>query len=284
MPSKRIRALGLLAGLLTNILGTVRAAEPEKIIFTSNNSKASVLVGYLYRPTGSGPFPAVVALHGCGGLFTKSGRIQARNVDWADQMTAAGIAVLFPDSFNPRGVSQVCTLKRAERPVVPFGRSFDANGAADWLATQPFIDKSRLALLGWSHGGSAVLWSVRGGAEPRITDFKTAIAFYPGCRVPLESTTWTPRLPLKIFMGSADDWTPPQPCRDLAKKHNVPMTEYPGAYHAFDAPNSPVRVREGLGMTADGSGKAHVGTDPAARAASIAEVMATLKAAFGMKQ
>ena len=283
MPSKCLRALALLA-CLTNILGPAWAAEPEKITFASNNSKATSLVGYLFRPIGAGPFPAVVALHGCGGLFTKNGRLQDRNVNWADHLTAAGIAVLFPDSFNPRGVSQLCTLKQAERPVVPFGRSFDANGAADWLATQPFIDRTRLGLLGWSHGGSAVLWSVRGGVKPRIADFRTAIAFYPGCRVPFESSSWAPRLPLKILMGTADDWTPPQPCRDLAKKHNVPMIEYPGAYHAFDTPNSPVRVLKGLGMTADGSGRAHVGTDPAARAASIAEVMTTFKAAFGMGQ
>ena len=190
-------------------LGPAWAAEPEKITFASNNSKATALVGYLFRPIGAGPFPAVVALHGCGGLFTKNGRLQDRNVNWADHLTAAGIAVLFPDSFNPRGVSQVCTLKEAERPVVPFGRSFDANGAADWLATQPFIDRTRLGLLGWSHGGSVVLWSVRGGAKPRITDFKTAIAFYPGCRVHFESPNWAPRLPLKILMGTADDWTPP---------------------------------------------------------------------------
>jgi poly(3-hydroxybutyrate) depolymerase len=31
------------------------------------------LRGLLVKPEGSGPFPAVVALHGCGGLFDKQG-------------------------------------------------------------------------------------------------------------------------------------------------------------------------------------------------------------------
>jgi len=85
-------------------------------------------------------------------------------------------------------------------------------------------------------------------------------------------------------MGSADDWTPPDPCRQLTAKHNFPMTEYAGAYHGFDAPDSPVRVRTGLATPPDGSGRAHVGTDPVARAAAIKEVLATFKTAFGLPQ
>lgn len=258
------------------------AVTPQKVTFPSNNAEATPLTGYLYRPQGAGPFPAIVAMHGCGGLFTKTGRVQKRNADWATRFTEAGIAILFPDSFNPRGVTQVCTLKQAERPVVPFGRSFDANGAADWLSTQPYIDKARLGLIGWSHGGSTTLWTVREGGAPNASEFKTAIAFYPGCRVLLERASWKPRLPLKILIGAADDWTPPQPCRDLAAKHSIAMTEYPGAFHGFDSPDSPIRIREGLGSTPGNTGRAHVGTNPEAREAAIKEVMATFKAAFGL--
>lgn len=258
------------------------ATEPEKVAFPSANTAATPLVGYLYRPVGTGPFPAVVAMHGCGGIFNRAGSIQQRDIDWADRLTAAGIAVLFPDSFNPRGVPQVCTLKEAERPVYPFGRSFDANGAADWLATQTFIDKNRIGLIGWSHGGSTVLWTVREGGAPKSTEFKTAIAFYPGCKVPSERPTWKLRLPLKILIGALDDWTPVEPCRDLSVKHAIPLIEYPDAYHGFDAPNSALRILKGLGVTGTGKTEAHIGTNPAAREASIAEVLATLKAAFGM--
>jgi dienelactone hydrolase len=221
-------------------------------------------------------------MHGCGGIFDRAGNIHKRDIDWAERFTATGIAVLFPDSFNPRGVRQVCTLKEADRPVYPFGRSFDANGAADWLAAQPFIDKNRLGLIGWSHGGSTTLWSVRAGGVPKTVEFKAAIAFYPGCRILLERSKWQPRLPLKILMGTLDDWTPPQPCRDLAARHRIPMIEYPGAYHGFDAPNSPERILKGLTFTANGNGEAHIGTNPAARDASITEVMSTFKAAFGI--
>lgn len=280
-----ISAHGFLARLLGCLLVLAapgRAAEPEKVAFPSANTASTPLVGYLYRPMGVGPFPAVVALHGCGGIFNRAGSVQRRNVDWAERLTAAGIAVLFPDSFNPRGVRQVCTLSQAERPVYPFGRSFDANGAADWLAAQPFIDKSRLGLIGWSHGGSTVLWTVREGGAPNTVDFKTAIAFYPGCKVPSERPNWKPRLPLKILIGALDDWTPVEPCRDLSAKHSVPLIEYPDAYHGFDAPNSAVRILKGLGVTGTGKSEAHIGTNPAARDAAITEVLGTLKTALGM--
>jgi dienelactone hydrolase len=258
------------------------AAEPTKIAFPSNGTPAVQLTGYLYRPVGPGPFPAIVALHGCGGIMTRQGGFQKRDRDWADRFTDAGIAVLFPDSFNPRGVPEVCTLKSEDRPIVPFGRAADANGAADWLAAQPFIDKNRLALIGWSHGGSSTLWTVADRTKPKTVEFKTAIAYYPGCRVLLERDNWKPRVPLQILIGALDDWTPPEPCRDLAAKHNIPITLYDGAYHGFDAPDVKVRVREGLGSTPGNRGSAHVGTNPAAREASIKQVMQTLKAAFDM--
>ena len=102
-----IPTLVVAATMLLASAGIAFAAEPEKITFSSNNAEATPLTGYLYRPAGPGPFPAVVALHGCNGLFARNGRIQSRNADWADRLNEAGIAVLYPDSFNPRGFSLI---------------------------------------------------------------------------------------------------------------------------------------------------------------------------------
>ena len=156
----------------------------------------------------------------------------------------------------------------------------DVMASAAWLAQQPFVASERLALLGWSHGGSATLSTVNRRAPETGADFKVAIAFYPGCRVYLESGNWRTRLPLHILMGAADDWTPPAPCRELGKRPNARYVEYEGAYHGFDAPNSPVIVRRNLTYSVDGTGRAHVGTNPAARTAAIAEVDRILAAAL----
>src|ERR1700757_3452597 len=59
----------------------------------------------LYRPTGPGPFPAVVALHDCGGLSQRPNTLSQLYGSWAQHLVADGFAVLFPDSFGspPRG-------------------------------------------------------------------------------------------------------------------------------------------------------------------------------------
>src|SRR5204863_9356923 len=63
----------------------------------------------LYRPPDSGPVAAVVALHGCGGLWTKSGRVTPRFDDWGQRLTKSGFAVVFPDSFGSRNQGSQCS-------------------------------------------------------------------------------------------------------------------------------------------------------------------------------
>jgi dienelactone hydrolase len=72
-------------------------------------------------------------------------------------------------------------------------------------------------------------------APPR---FKTAIAFYPGCRQIARLDDWRPSIPLILLIGGADDWTRPGPCRELARRTGFRFIEYVGAYHGFDAPES----------------------------------------------
>ena len=239
------------------------------------------LTGVLYRPSGAGPFPAVVALHGCGGLCGVGGGVSARHADWGGRLSAQGFAVLLPDSFGPRGLGSQCAASvrsaRASRERVA-----DARAALAYLQSLPDIKPGAVSLLGWSNGGSTVLYGVRPGAEPASgRDFATAVAFYPGCRTPLESGAWRTRLPLLILVGEADDWTGAGPCRALAAQARgrgepVEFTAYPGAFHDFDHPSAPPRVRKGLGFTLHNTGEAHTGTDPAARADALVRVPAFL--------
>src|SRR5215470_5344358 len=68
----------------------------------------TTLDALLFRPQGAGPFASVVALHGCAGLFDAPGQMHARDLDWAQHLVGKGYAVVFPDSFGPRGVREVC--------------------------------------------------------------------------------------------------------------------------------------------------------------------------------
>lgn len=272
------------------VVSTSLAAEPEAVspeTVTFAGPHTVTLKGLFYRPSTAhqtnvgGPSPAVIALHGCGGNGRANGE-SARVTDWSQRFLAAGFVVLWPDSFGSRGLGAQCLL--ASRSITPAQRALDAVAASNWLATRTDVDKDRIVLVGWSNGGSTVLRAVSHDVEAPRADYKLAIAFYPGCRpitnrMRREPAWWSPRVPLTILMGGADDWTPPGPCRELGARNNVRYLEYAGAYHGFDAPDTPVRIRRNLAYTADGRGAAHVGTDPAARAAAITEVMRLLDGA-----
>jgi dienelactone hydrolase len=253
------------------------AAEPVEI----PNGDAT-LRGFVFRPEGAGPFPSVVALHGCNGLLNSSGRIAGRFVDWGDRLAAAGIAVVFPDSFGSRGLGAQCRI-RERRVRSARERVGDAYAARHWLQAQPWSAKNRVSLMGWSNGGITTLWAVRPRALVRDgqPDFRSAVAFYPGCQR-LRDAAWSARVPTLILIGRLDDWTPAGACDQMVagahgRTARTTLITYPGAYHEFDRPNYSLRVLSGYARSADGSGRVHVGTNAAARADAIRRVPEWLK-------
>src|SRR5260370_17747372 len=78
---------------------------------------SGILHAQLYKPDGDGPFPIVIALHGCGGLAGHSEPVQPRYRDWAEQLLKAGNAVLLPDSYGSPELGPPCLGK--ERPLPP---------------------------------------------------------------------------------------------------------------------------------------------------------------------
>ena len=263
--------LCLLAG---TALWVTACAAAEKVDIPDGNL---TLHAVLYRPAGSGPFPAVIALHDCSGFRRRSASMQQLYGEWAKVLTTDGFVVLFPNSFGSRGLGSQCRVRqskvRASRERVA-----DANAARRWLQTQNFVRGDRISLLGWSSGGIAALWAVRPNAAPRDSspDFRSAVALYPDCRR-LRKTAWSARVPTLILIGAADDWTLASTCQQMiagarGRSARAEIVVYPGAHHEFDRADSPLRLRTGLARTADPSGRAHRGTNPAARADALKRV------------
>src|ERR1043166_9157318 len=95
-----VRTLAVIIALLA--WTRAAAAAPELVEIPEGSIR---LKSYLYRPAGDGPFRAVVALHGCGGLAGRSGPIAGRYRDWGERLAAAGFALPFPYRFGCRGAS-----------------------------------------------------------------------------------------------------------------------------------------------------------------------------------
>src|SRR3981189_375221 len=192
---RRLPVLNAAAAVLLGSLASASAAlasGPDAVEMTLEGLKdGAKLKGFVYRPEGKGPFPAIVAMHSCDGLSGADSPVAARYADWGERLAAAGFVVLFPDSFASRGLPPQCTVsQRSQRSGRE--RMGDADAARHWLQEQDFVAADRVSLLGWANGAVAALWTVRPRAlkkEPK-PDFRSAVAFYPGCRR-LRDTAWS---------------------------------------------------------------------------------------------
>lgn len=234
------RAIMLLLLLLP---AAAQAAPGIVAVPVSINGKSLTLSGEYYRPPGQGKFAAVVLLHGCSGV-SRSHR------SWALWLVERGYAVLILDSFAARRTKQVCTKARTV-DVAAQDRAHDARAAAAVLASRPEIDGESLALIGFSHGGAATLFTALevAGQARRMMPFKLAIAFYPDCTLRgRTSLRFTLNAMLLILVGELNDWTPAQKCRELMPRLDDPsslarLMVLPDAHHGFDSEGSKLRYR-----------------------------------------
>ena len=214
---------------------------PEnRFLSLTQEGKPVLISGVLSFPsTGSGPFPAVILAHGCGGM---SPTVR----EWAKELNVIGAAAFAVDSFGGRGIRETCTGKSG---INRGSRLIDVYRALELLSTHPRVDASGIALMGFSQGGGVTLLA-RQLRLQRLwmsgkQDFAAYLAFYPATcnRVFLQETEVSNR-PLRIFQGTADDWTPIGPCRAYAEKmqragKDVEILAYDGAHHSFDNPTLP---------------------------------------------
>lgn len=279
------------AGLAAALLVAVPAARAEKVEIQAPDG--TVLVAHWMPRPGGGVAPAVVALHGCGGLYNAAGNaFDPRYPDYAERLQRAGYHVLLPDSFGSRGSGPICAIPAGKRTITVEMRRGDAIAAVNWLARQPTVDPQRIALLGWSHGGSTVLSAVNAARADYARNVAAAIAFYPGCaglrNGALVKEDFRPQAPLLMLLGEKDDWTPPSRCVDLAERArqaqpgiDIDVRVYPDSYHGFDG-TRPVRFRAGIPNGVNPQG-VHQGGNPEARAAALRELDAFLASRVGRK-
>lgn len=193
--------------------------------------------GFLSKPDGAGPFPAVVHLHGCGGLA------EQRRVSAAKQFTDWGYVTLIVDGFTTRGIKEACDWAQ-----IP-SRQADATGALIYLSKLPFVDPMRVAVVGYSQGGMAAL-GIASGQPAELFDipdgmkFKAAVAYYPICSAAANKL----EIPTLILIGELDDWSRAVECRWLTKRldrNSAPLTLtiFPEAHHSFDSPSASAGMR-----------------------------------------
>ena len=254
-------------------------------LFSFLSLDGTVIQALVLQPAQT-PRGTIVALHGCGGLFAttgaRKGQLNARHQAMADLLVAQGYAVVFPDSLNPRGVAQLCTQKMSERTINQTERRRDALATLNWVAAQAWATPSQIALLGWSHGGSAVLAATQ-QQHPEVlaqpVRAALAIAFYPGCSAAAQAR-YQPNAPLILMLGEKDDWTPPGPCIALGQAVGAQVNVFADSYHDFDNPVGVVKLRTDVPNGVNPGQGVHAGPNPAAREKAYAQVFEALRVAF----
>ncbi len=207
----------------------------QQFLTGDTNGKPTTLTGELRIAQGAGRLPLVVLQHGSGGF--------APNIEyWSRELNSAGISTFALDGFTGRGLTEVNSNQAL------LGRLnfiLDIYRALDVLALHPRVDPQRIALMGFSRGGQAALyaslkrfhrmWNKSG------LDFVAYLPFYPDCVTTYIDDSDVESRPIRIFGGTADDYNPISACRNYVHRlkalgHDVEVTEYANASHAFDNP------------------------------------------------
>jgi dipeptidyl aminopeptidase/acylaminoacyl peptidase len=152
----------------------------ELVHYPSDDRK---LPGYLYRPAGDGPFPAVMWNHGSekepraqpelARFYTQSGFVFFAPIRHGHGNTDGPYIVDLQKGIAEKEADQ--TVVRREQVKLHDVYNADVVAALTWLKEQPFVDRNRLVVSGCSYGGIQTLITAEKGLG-----VKAFIPFAPG--------------------------------------------------------------------------------------------------------
>ena len=219
-------------------------AAPQQVEIPSSSG---TLHAQLFKPDGAGPFPTVIALHGCGGLNGQSDQIQPRYRDWAEQLLKDGNAVLFRTATARESWAAVPGPRT--RDTASRERVADIIASRRWLLQQSWVERPHIAarLVQWRQR------AVVGGAP--ATGVAQWRAGLPHCGCALSGLpaqlrlAWSARVPTLILIGASDDGRRLECQQMMTAKGRSALARiivYPGAYQDFDRDNLAVHAIAGV--------------------------------------
>ncbi len=245
---------------MLGIAAATAASLPERVTFASVDGRTT-LVGYVFKPEGphAARTPAVVMMHGRAGAYSSAAdsrydasTLSKRHQEWGHIWAQQGYIAILVDGFGPRGYPhgfpRFSYDSRPEELNEVTVRPLDAYGALAYLRARHDVIADRVALQGWSNGGSATLATMADNAPgisapTAATGFRAGLVFYPACGMKGQFPDGIkPYAPVRVFQGSADEEVSPKRCADLVSKSrarggDIVFQLYPDATHDFDDPN-----------------------------------------------
>lgn len=251
-----MRTLALLAAIAFALPAAAQPVAVEPVTFLSRDGKTEIN-GYVFKAAGTAAkAPGVVMMHGRSGAYSSLAKgkydadtLSARHKAWGRLLARNGYVALMVDDFGPVGYPagfKAGTYK--DRPAVVdevANRPLHAYGALRYLQQRAEVDSGKIALLGWSNGGSATLAAMADDkpGDMRRIGFRAGVSIYPGCGLKrrFERQGYRPYAPVRVFIGSADEEVSPASCaklvaRSRASGGDIALTSFAGATHSYDTP------------------------------------------------
>lgn len=234
-----VSASAQVARLKLHPVGSVTLKDSDFLAGRKDGRQVTISGQLRIPKSGDAKLPAVVLLHGSGGIGGTGGPID----EWSRELNQIGVATLAVDSFAGRGI---VSTQADQAQLGRLNMVADAYRALELLAKHSRIDPNRAAVMGFSRGGQSALYSAMnrlyGTLGPANNlQFAAHIAFYPDCMTSYRADTEVSGKPIRILHGTADNWNPVAPCRAYVERltkagMEVELVEYPDASHVFDAP------------------------------------------------
>jgi dienelactone hydrolase len=177
----------------------------------------------------------VVLRHG------SSGVLEEREVTYARQLAAMGVAALVVDTFGARRDRATSFIDRLLK-ITESMMLADAYAALRYLDGRPEIDGNRVALIGFSYGGMAATYAayaqVAESYAPDGERFAAHVAYYGPCIAEFEDSRAT-GAPLLMLHGGKDEIVDAKRCAEVAAAlesggSQVKTIVYPEAFHQWD--------------------------------------------------
>jgi dipeptidyl aminopeptidase/acylaminoacyl peptidase len=137
-------------------LDTDSFIEPELVhypTFDSDNGGPQNIPAWVYKPSGQGPHPVIIAIHG----GPESQARPAFSSTYQMWLNKLGAAVIRPNVRGSAGYGK--HYMSIDNGFKREDSVRDIGALLDWIATQPDLDQSRVAVFGGSYGGYMVLAS-----------------------------------------------------------------------------------------------------------------------------
>jgi carboxymethylenebutenolidase len=229
---RRMRMIA--AGILVLVVGGAGMVfaqdpmDPGRTNVTYRGPGGVTLRGYLAKPKGSGPFPAVLMIHEWWGLNHGMTVL-------ADALAREGFVVLAPDGFRGSVAQTADAAMKQVRETPREQIAADLDAALDFLRSRPQVDPNRVATMGFCFGGTQAMYM-----GTRRPDLSGVVIFYG--TGPIQDAGQLGSMkqagPVLGIYGKEDRNIPVEQVRKFEDAMENTVTRYPGVGHAFVKSNN----------------------------------------------